>query len=140
MKSIWSLATIVLSVAEAFQKAPGNGSCRGPGGVSDKVNNRYADEIDKDECEAYCAAEPNCNGYAHSPALNEGDRILHGPGLAGTCSDAQQVLRSSCESRNATWTGPGGIWKGESWHSTIVAGTTDEVSSSYECFELDDED
>ena len=118
MKLIWSLTTLAIS-AEAFQKAPGNGSCRGPGGVNDKVNNRFADEIDEDECKAYCEAEPNCNGYAHSAAINEGDCILHGPGLAGTCSDAQYDLRSSCEGAGKTWTGPEAPWKGESWHRYV---------------------
>ena len=87
MKFIWSLAAFALTSVEAFKKAPGNSPCRGPGGVGNKVNNRGADEINEDEFKAFCEAEPNCNGFAHSPAVNEGECLLHGPGLAGTCSD-----------------------------------------------------
>lgn len=137
---IYILSTFLAATTDGFQRAPGNGPCRGPGGVLDKVNNRGADEISETECRAYCEAEPNCNGFGHTAAINEGECILHGPGLDGTCSDPTLKGRYSCEDAGKTWTPPPAPWVGESWHSTIVAGTTDEVSSDYVCYELDDED
>ena len=66
--------------------------------------------------------------------------MLYGPDLDGTCSDSQYKSWSTCEEAGAEWTPPPDPWVGESWHSTVVAGMTEEVSSSYECWELDVED
>lgn len=125
---------------DALERVAGNGPCRGIGGALDKVNNRHAYEIDFDECKAYCEAEPNCKGMSHSAAINEGDCVLHGPDLDGTCSDPQYTREISCEEGGGVWAAPPEPWTGESWHSTVVARSTEESSSSYSCWEFDTED
>jgi len=134
-----AIASLAVSI-EAFQQAPGNGPCRGIGGPLDKVNNRYATEIDFDDCKSYCKAEEQCNAITHTKEINEGECILHGPGLDGTCSDSQYKSNYACINGGAKWTPPNSPWKGESWHSTVVVGTTNETTSAYACWELDDKD
>lgn len=64
------------------------GACRGPGGGNDKINSKFVHERDQATCKADCDAEPHCVGYTYHPTANGGECMVHGPGMAGSCSTA----------------------------------------------------
>ena len=73
------------------------GPCRGPGGVNDKVNGRFAIEHTIEKCQTACDDTFDCIGYAYCSVCNGGECILYGAGLDGTCSDPSANNRVDCE-------------------------------------------
>jgi len=76
---------------------PMTGACRGPGGIHDKVNSRHATEKSQSDCEDACSALAACVGYAHCEDCNNGECILYGAGVDGTCSNPIAKNQFDCE-------------------------------------------
>ena len=78
------------------------GACRGNGGSSDKVNSKYKLGLTQAECETECDSISTCLGYAYQTGASDVASaycLIHGPGLAGTCSDAALDTQEKCEAK-----------------------------------------
>lgn len=75
---------------------PMDGVCRGPGGDTDKINSRHVKERSSSDCRKDCDAMTHCKGYSYHPEANGGECILHGPGMAGSCSDITAKSPAEC--------------------------------------------
>lgn len=72
--------------------------------------------------------------------------------MCGMCSETTALSKTICAvvgatwtlntwtSQNALWTDAPDPWSGDSHHSTVIAGTTEETSSNYVCVDADPED
>jgi len=77
------------------------GACRGNGGAAanDKVNSKYMDGLTQTECEAECDSVATCVGYAYQTGntdLATRTCLIHGPGVAGSCSNSFQDTKEKC--------------------------------------------
>jgi hypothetical protein len=77
--------------------SPYVGPCRGPGGENDKVNSRHAGDMTRDQCQDACSALSACVGYAYCESCNNGECVLYGSRLDGTCSDSSALNEVACE-------------------------------------------
>ena len=78
------------------------GACRGNGGSSDKVNSKYKLGLTQAECETECDSIATCLGYAYQTGASDVASaycLIHGPGLAGSCSDAALDTQEKCEAK-----------------------------------------
>ena len=78
------------------------GACRGNGGSSDKVNSKYKLGLTQAECETECDSITTCLGYAYQTGASDVASaycLIHGPGLAGSCSDAALDTQEKCEAK-----------------------------------------
>ena len=78
------------------------GACRGNGGSSDKVNSKYKLGLTQAECETECDSISTCLGYAYQTGASDVASaycLIHGPGLAGSCSDAALDTQEKCEAK-----------------------------------------
>jgi len=80
------------------------GVCRGPGGVSDRINGMSAVEHTQLMCEEACDSRmemdengSHCKGYSYCSGCNQGECLLFGPGLDGTCSDPSADNKMACD-------------------------------------------
>jgi hypothetical protein len=73
-----------------------DGACRGPGGVNDKVNSKIIHQTPLEDCKKYCEEEAHCVAYAYHPEANGGECLVHGSGMAGSCSDASAKSPDAC--------------------------------------------
>jgi len=79
--------------------AVATGGCRGNGGASDHVNSKYEYGFTQNECEGHCDSLDTCVGYAYQTGGQENGQqncIIYGPGVAGSCSDANQDTKEKC--------------------------------------------
>lgn len=123
------------------------------------VGYSYCSNCNGGECILY---GPGVDGTCSDPsALNEpaceaigtcSDTDQLTEETCGTCSEPTATSEVLCEVVSATWTkntwtssneqweDAEDPWTGESHHSTVIAGTTNETSSNYICVDLDPED
>ena len=76
------------------------GACRGNGGSSNKVNNKYKLGLTQAECETECDDITTCLGYAYQTGAGDAAEkycLVYGPGVAGSCSNAFQDTQEKCE-------------------------------------------
>jgi hypothetical protein len=95
------LALLAPARAAKSYTSVGVGACRGNGGVNDKVNNKYVYGETKENCEAECDAEDDCVGYGYSVSQNGGACMIHGPNVAGSCSDTGLNTAEKCASKGS---------------------------------------
>jgi hypothetical protein len=146
------------------------GACRGNGGSSDKVNGMYAQGLSQRECEQECDNDATCIGYAFQVSkagASDAWCLIHGPGIAGSCSDAGADTQAKCSALGScsdasvacaggdclgrdelcanvegTWTSAGATWVGpdDPWTGDSHATThihDGNGNADYSCFDID---
>jgi len=135
-------APVAHVVGDHFTLLPG-GVCRGPGGVSDKINGMHAIEHTQLMCEQACDAHrekdengAHCLGYSYCSVCNGGECLLFGHGLDGTCSDSSVDNRFACEAlgscdapSTATKEAECGVCEGKS--SALEASACESLSGTW---------
>jgi hypothetical protein len=73
------------------------GTCRGPGGVNDKVSSKYKSPVTLEECATECNDNAGqCKGFGYSQTANGGECLIYGPSFSGACSDTSATSPTAC--------------------------------------------